>query len=105
MRFGVLGAFIKRDFLIEISYRTSFILQFLGIISSVLVFYFIATFVNVSPSTPGLDGVPYVDYLLVNLAFFSYLSSAIMSVAFCVAASMAVNRAACSDAADSSSAR
>jgi ABC-2 type transport system permease protein len=81
MRLGRLRAFIKRDFLIEISYRTSFILQILSIVSSVLIFYFIATIADVSPETPGLDGVEYFAYLVVNLAFFSYLSSAIMSCA------------------------
>lgn len=80
-RFGMVGAFLKRDFLIEISYRTAFVLQILSIVSSVLMFYFIAKLVNAPPSTPGLDGLPYWPWLLVNWAFFTYLTSAIMSFA------------------------
>ena len=80
-RFGTLGAFLKRDFLIEISYRTAFFLQMLSIVSSVLMFYFIARLVDASPSTPGLDGLPYWPWLLVNWAFFTYLTGAIMSFA------------------------
>ncbi|MFQ5876974.1 MAG: ABC transporter permease [Acidobacteriota bacterium] len=76
-----LGAFIKRDFLIEVSYRTAFVLQALGIVSSVLIFYFIAHVVDAPPATPGLDGVDYFAYILVNLAFYHYLSSAMMSFA------------------------
>ncbi len=80
-RLGTLGAFLKRDFLIEVSYRTSFILQILGIVSTVFIFYFVAHIVDAPPTTPGLDGLPYWPYILVNLAFFSFLSSSILSFA------------------------
>ncbi|HEU4400559.1 MAG TPA: ABC transporter permease, partial [Candidatus Polarisedimenticolia bacterium] len=74
-------AFIKRDFLTEVSYRTSFILQFLGILFSVLIWYFIAGVVKAPPTTPGLDGMDYFAYVLLGLAFYHYLSSAMMSFA------------------------
>jgi len=34
-------AFLKRDFLIEVSYRTSFLMQAFGIFFSVLIWYFV----------------------------------------------------------------
>ena len=76
-----LGAFLKRDFLIEVSYRTSFILQFLGIAFSVLIWYFISGVVSAPKTTPGLEGVDYFSYVLLGLAFYHYLSSAMMSFA------------------------
>jgi ABC-2 type transport system permease protein len=76
-----LAAFLKRDFLIEVSYRTSFILQFLGIAFSVLIWYFISGVVSAPKTTPGLEGVDYFAYVLLGLAFYHYLSSAMMSFA------------------------
>ncbi len=76
-----LGAFLKRDFLIEISYRTSFLMQFFGIIFSVLIWYFIAGVVNAPKTTPGLEGVDYFAYVLLGVAFYHFLSAAMMSLA------------------------
>ncbi len=76
-----LGAFLKRDFLIEVSYRTSFVLQFFGIAFTVLIWYFIAGVVSAPRTTPGLEGVDYFAYVLLGLAFYHYLSSAMMSFA------------------------
>ena len=74
-----LGAFIKRDFLIETSYRTSFVLQFLGIFMSVLIWRFISRRVSAPTDTPGLEGIDYFAYVLLGLAFYHYLSSAMLS--------------------------
>jgi ABC-2 type transport system permease protein len=74
-------AFIKRDFLIEVSYRTSFVLQFFAILFSVLIWYYITGVVNAPRTTPGLEGVDYFAYVLVGLAFFHYLSAAMLSFA------------------------
>jgi ABC-2 type transport system permease protein len=76
---GTLGAFVKRDLLIELSYRTSFILQFLGIFFSVQIWYFISRVVSAPRDTPGLDGMDYFAYVLVGLAFYHYLTSAMLS--------------------------
>jgi len=70
-------AFVKRDFLIEISYRTSFLLQFSHILFSVLIWKFISGVVP--PATPGLEGVDYFAFVLVGLAFYSYLTAAMAS--------------------------
>lgn len=76
-----LGAFLKRDLLIEVSYRTSFVMQFFGIAFTVLVWYFIAGVVSAPRTTPGLEGVDYFAYVLLGIAFYHYLSSAMMSFA------------------------
>jgi ABC-2 type transport system permease protein len=74
-----LFAFIRRDFLIEVSYRTSFILQAFGIFFSVLIWYFVSRVVQAHPATSGLEGVDYFAYVLLGLALLHYLSSALMS--------------------------
>lgn len=68
--------FIKRDFLIEVSYRTSFLLQAFGIFFSTLVWYFVSRVVSAPPGTPGLRGADYFSYVLVGLAVLHYQSSA-----------------------------
>jgi ABC-2 type transport system permease protein len=76
---GTLFAFLKRDFQIEISYRTAFVLQFLGIFFSVLIWRFISRVVKAAPDTPGLDGIDYFAYVLLGLAFYHYLTSAMLA--------------------------
>src|SRR5262245_17057023 len=76
---GALGAFVKRDFLIETSYRTSFALQFIAIFFSVLIWRFISFRVTAPRDTPGLEGIDYFAYVLIGLAFYHYLSSAMLS--------------------------
>ncbi|HUD70830.1 MAG TPA: ABC transporter permease [Dongiaceae bacterium] len=76
---GTLGAFIKRDFLIEISYRTSFILQFTGIFFSVFIWSYISNLFRAPKDMPGLYGIDYFAYVLVGLAFYHYLSAAMLS--------------------------
>jgi ABC-2 type transport system permease protein len=76
---GTLLAFLKRDFLIEVSYRTSFVMQFFGILFSVLIWKFIAGVVDAPPGTPGLHGVDYFAYVLIGLAFYHYLSASLAS--------------------------
>lgn len=78
---ATLLAFIKRDFLIETSYRTSFVLQLVGILFSVMIWYFIAGIVDAPRTTPGLEGMDYFAYVLLGLAFYHYLSSAMLSFA------------------------
>ncbi|HXH28073.1 MAG TPA: ABC transporter permease [Candidatus Polarisedimenticolia bacterium] len=74
-----LAAFIKRDLLIELSYRTSFVLQIGGILFSVLLWRFVTRVVDAPPSTPGLGGMDYFAYVLVGIAMYHYLSAALMS--------------------------
>ncbi len=74
---GILAAFIRRDFLIEISYRTSFILQLFSIFFLILIWKFISGVINPAADTPGLEGVDYFSYVVLGLAFFHYLSASI----------------------------
>jgi ABC-2 type transport system permease protein len=70
-------AFLKRDFLSDVSYRVAFIFQIVGIFFSVLAFYFITGMID--PKTEGLDGIPPFEWLLVGLAFQYYFSAALYS--------------------------
>jgi ABC-2 type transport system permease protein len=70
-------AFLKRDFLSEVSYRVAFLLQILGIFFSLLAFYFVTKMID--PETEGLNGIPPFQWLLVGLAFQYYFSTALYS--------------------------
>jgi ABC-2 type transport system permease protein len=70
-------AFLKRDFLSEISYRLAFIMQVGGMFFSILAFYFMTKMMD--PASEGLDGIPPFDYLLIGLAFQFYFSTALYS--------------------------
>jgi ABC-2 type transport system permease protein len=75
-------AFLRRDFLEEVSYRAAFLMQFGGIVLSVTLWFLIARFLRpAQPELPGLPGVPYFAYLLVGIAFNFYLVSALRSFA------------------------
>jgi ABC-2 type transport system permease protein len=72
-------AFIKRDFLNEISYRTAFLLQLFGMLLSIFIWFFISKII--SPDIEGLGGLDYFPWVLVGLAFTSYLNAALSSFA------------------------
>lgn len=71
-------AFLKKDFLMEISYRFSFVLQFASIFFSVVMFYFVAKLLSDAPSVQKYlseygDG-GYFAFVLIGIAFSSFLS-------------------------------
>jgi len=72
-----LWAFIKRDFLSEVSYRLAFVMSVMGMLLSLLAFYFLTKMID--PRTEGLDGIPPFDWLLVGLSFQFYFSTALYS--------------------------
>lgn len=75
-------AFLRKDFLEEVSYRTAFLMQMGGIAISVSLWFLIARFLRPAEAAiPGLPGVPYFSYLLVGIAFYHYLASALGSFA------------------------
>lgn len=75
-------AFVRKDLLEEMSYRTAFLMQIGGILLSVTLWFLIARFLRpAQPGLPGLPGVPYFAYLLVGIAFYHYLGSALSSFA------------------------
>jgi ABC-2 type transport system permease protein len=67
-------AFLKKDFLMESSYRLSFLLSFVGIFVSILSYYFIDKLFG-SRIVPHLEtfGVNYFSYVLLSTAFFGYV--------------------------------
>jgi len=72
-----LGAFIKRDFLSEVSYRLAFLMQIGGIFLSILAFYYLTKMID--PKTEGLNGIPPFEWMLIGLAFQFYFSTALYS--------------------------
>ncbi len=68
-------AFLKRDFLSEVSYRLAFLLQVAGMVISIAAFYFMTKMMN--PATEGLDGIAPFPWLLVGLSFQYYFSTAL----------------------------
>jgi ABC-2 type transport system permease protein len=70
-------AFIKRDFLSEVSYRLAFVMQVTGMFLTLLALYFWSGMVN--PDTVGLDGIRPFDWFLIGMAFQYYFSTALYS--------------------------
>jgi ABC-2 type transport system permease protein len=68
-------AFVKRDFLSEVSYRLAFLMQVWGMFFSLVAFYFMTKMMD--PNAKGLNGIPPFDYLLIGLAFLGYFSMAL----------------------------
>jgi ABC-2 type transport system permease protein len=66
-------AFLKRDLQSEMSYRVSFILQFVNVFFSVAMFYFIAEMFGEAAS-PYLEsyGGDYFSFVLIGIAFSGY---------------------------------
>lgn len=77
--FTTVWAFLVRDFLSNVSYRLSFVLQLFGMFFAVAVFFYGSRMVN--PGTVGLDGVEPFPWLLVGIAFQIYFSTALYSFA------------------------
>jgi len=75
-------AFIRRDFLIETSYRSAFILQFTGTFVSVAIFFFLSGMIRgIAPNMKGVEGGEYFPFILVGIAFYHYLTVALTSFA------------------------
>ncbi len=72
-----LWAFLKRDFLSEVSYRTAFLLRIVGMLTSLLAFYFMTKMMD--PDAAGLNGIPPFNWMLIGLAFQFYFSTALYS--------------------------
>ncbi|MFA6002301.1 MAG: ABC transporter permease [Thermoleophilia bacterium] len=79
-------AFLKKDFLTEISYRFSFVLQFMSIFFSVVMFYFVAQLLGESPTLQqklgdygGDAAQSYFAFVLIGIAFSNYLSVGLTS--------------------------
>ncbi|MEW6570514.1 MAG: ABC transporter permease [Nitrospirota bacterium] len=68
-------AFLKRDFLIDISYRFRFLLQIIGIFVSTLMLFFLSRLVGTGMANQMEPyGGNYFAFVLVGVAFTDYLS-------------------------------
>jgi len=72
-------AFLKRDFLIETSYRLNFLLSLAGMVFSVAVFYFAGRIVD--PSYVRETANDYFSFALVGMAMAMYLRTGLGSFA------------------------
>lgn len=73
-------AFIRKDFLIESSYRIVFVSNIAGVVLSMLVYFFIDRLFG-SRMVSHLErfGVNYFSYVLLGMAFFSYVGVGLSS--------------------------
>ena len=74
--------FLHRDYIIELSYKLSFVLQFFGIFLNVFMFYFLARLVDggSQPSLAAYNG-DYFAFVLIGVAFSLYFTVAISGFA------------------------
>jgi len=75
-------AFLKKDFLMEVSYRFSFFLQFASIFFSVVMFYFVGKLIGESPTVQrsiSQYGGDYFSFVLIGIAFQNFLSVGLSS--------------------------
>ena len=75
-------AFVKRDFLQQVSYRLNFLISLAGILLSCLTFFFFSRLIQ-GQQIPSLApyGGEYFPFVLVGLAFDSFLSVGLQSLA------------------------
>jgi ABC-2 type transport system permease protein len=72
------AAFLRRDLLLQSSYRSAFVLNLVGVFFSVAIFHYLGRLVD--PSVAGkLGGRDYFSFVLVGIAFYNYLGTALNS--------------------------
>ncbi len=77
---GKAAAFVRRDFLIELSYRLQFVLSGLGIFLSVLIFYYISKlFENAEIPYLAEYGGKYFPFVFLGITISGYLALALGS--------------------------
>lgn len=75
-------ALIKKDFQIEISYKFAFILNIFSVAASLIIYYFIdIMFGRTVTEHLQVFGVNYFPYVLLSMAFFSYIGVGVGSFA------------------------
>jgi ABC-2 type transport system permease protein len=76
----LLRAFLLRDYLIETSYRTSFLVGIGGLLLNVLVFYFLSQFIDQRSSvTIEETNGDYFSFVLIGIAFAGYFGVGLTS--------------------------
>ena len=78
-------AFLHRDFLSETSYKLAFLMQLAGIVLSALTLFFLSKILGraVSPYLEPYGG-DYFSFVLIGIAFASYLNVALSSFSSCI---------------------
>ena len=75
-----IGAFIKRDFIVDISYRLNFFLRFARIFTTILTFYFISKLFGKGASEYLKEyGGDYFPFVLIGIAFSEYIMISLRS--------------------------
>lgn len=69
-----LSAFVRRDFLVQWSYRMSFLTSFIGLFGGALIFYFIGKMVDPA-SIPTVDGkqVSYLEFAVIGMTLGGFV--------------------------------
>jgi ABC-2 type transport system permease protein len=77
-----LRAYLRKEFLQELSYKFSFLLNLVAILSNIAIFFFInKLFGGKFSESLLMYGSDYFSYVLVGIAFFSYLGSSLSGIA------------------------
>lgn len=75
-------AFLRRDWRIQISYRVAFVLQLLGVLFSLLLFYFLSALIGDAAAPHLADyGGDYFAFVLIGLALAGYFGVGLRSFA------------------------
>jgi len=81
MEFDKITAFVRRDFLIESSYRFHFGLRIARIIVSLLVYYFLSAMVGRLPALERMaPGTSYFAFVIIGVALLEYLVNSLNSL-------------------------
>ncbi len=72
------AAFLRRDLLLQSSYRSAFVLNLVGIFFSVAIFHYLGRLVDPSVAA-RLGGRDYFSFVLIGIAFYNYLGTALNS--------------------------
>jgi len=79
---GKLWAFLHRDLFNEMSYKLSFVLQILGVLPAILLFYFLSVMIGEgNVAALGQYGGEYFPFVLIGIAIQNYQTFALMSFA------------------------
>ena len=78
---GKVWAYIKKEFLIEASYKFAFVFSIFGIFTGIATYFFIdRLFGSQVVSDLAPFGTPYFAYVLVGNAFFAYVGTAVRGI-------------------------
>ncbi|WP_372683853.1 ABC transporter permease [Desulfosarcina sp.] len=80
--FRKMKAFVYRDFISDTTYKATFILQFFGLLFSVLTYFFLSRLMgDIGVEYLKPYGGNYFSFVLIGIAFFSYLNVSMKGLA------------------------